>query len=233
MDLPRRPALGLAVLVLLYEHPMHPYEMQHHIRERGLDEVIKLKAGTLYSTVERLCRKGLVEPLETSRDGKRPERTVYGLTDAGRIGLLTTLQDFLSRPSKEYPAFTAGLAFLGAVPPDEALGLLQSRLFRLEVSLAGYDTMLKATRDHGLPKLFSVETEYSRHMVQAELDWTRRLVQDIETGELSWPDEVLELHQHHELGERAPGVTQGSLRDSGRSPAGVAPPGPQSQTRRS
>ena len=75
--------LALAVLALLFERPMHPYEMAATMRERHKEESIKLRYGSLYTVVETLQRDGLIEPHETSRDGRRPERTVYTLTDAG------------------------------------------------------------------------------------------------------------------------------------------------------
>src|SRR5690242_14900046 len=68
---------ALTVLCLLRERPMHPYEMQRLIRERHKDEFLDLKRGSLYHAMERLQAAGLVEPMETFREGRRPERTVY------------------------------------------------------------------------------------------------------------------------------------------------------------
>ena len=75
--------LALAILRLLHERPMHPYEMHQLVRDRGTDFVIKVRAGSLYHAVERLAMLGLIAPVETGRDGRRPERTVYAITDAG------------------------------------------------------------------------------------------------------------------------------------------------------
>src|SRR5438105_886876 len=99
--MPRGPrsALALAVLELLREKPMHPYELQQQLRERGLHHVINLKGGSLYSTVDRLAGAGFVEPLEISRSGRRPERTVYMLTDAGRDELEFWLPELLAQPA--------------------------------------------------------------------------------------------------------------------------------------
>ncbi len=46
--------LALAVLALLFERPMHPYEMAATMRERHKEESIKLRYGSLYSVVEIL-----------------------------------------------------------------------------------------------------------------------------------------------------------------------------------
>jgi DNA-binding PadR family transcriptional regulator len=77
--------LALAVLSCLAERPMHPYEMSTTMRERGKHESIKLNYGSLYSVVESLQKHGLIAPRETVKDGRRPERTVYEITSAGRL----------------------------------------------------------------------------------------------------------------------------------------------------
>ena len=77
---------------------MHPYEMQRLIRERKKDEFLDLKRGSLYQNIGRLDQAGLIAKLETTRDGRRPERTVYRLTEAGERDLLAWLRDLLANP---------------------------------------------------------------------------------------------------------------------------------------
>ncbi len=123
--------LALAVMALLYERPMHPYEMVSLMRERAKHESIRLRYSSLYSVVESLQREGLIQPLETVREGRRPEKTVYGLTDEGRVEFLSWLRELLSEPVKEYTQFAAGLTFLAGLPPAEAAALLEERVRRL------------------------------------------------------------------------------------------------------
>src|ERR671926_1196930 len=124
--------LALAVMALLYERPMHPYEMVSLMRERGKHESVRLKYSSLYSVVGALEREGLIVPRETVREGRRPERTVYEITDAGREEFLTWLRELLREPVKEYTQFAAGLSFIPALPPVEATALLNERVQLLE-----------------------------------------------------------------------------------------------------
>ncbi|HEY7031711.1 MAG TPA: PadR family transcriptional regulator [Thermomicrobiales bacterium] len=186
--------LALAILNLLNERPMHPYEMQQHMRERGHDFVIKLKGGSLYSTIERLIAGGLIHPVETSREGRRPERTVYALTELGQDDLMAWLRELVARPIHEYPWFGAVLAFIGALPPNDVRTLLEFRAAALAAEIAGGETMLQATTAQGLPRLFAIEGEYALAMRRAELAWVRQTVDEIGTGALAWPPEALELH---------------------------------------
>ncbi|MFL6057307.1 MAG: PadR family transcriptional regulator, partial [Rubrobacteraceae bacterium] len=146
--------LALAVMALLYERPMHPYEMVSVMRERGKHESVRLKYSSLYSVVEALVREGFISPRETVREGRRPERTVYELTDAGRVEFLGWLRELLSVPAKEYTQFAAGLTFLPALPPDEAAELLDGRVRRLEEEVGEMRSVLDSAMEEGLPRLF-------------------------------------------------------------------------------
>src|ERR1700743_17588 len=86
----------LAVLALLRESPMHPYQMQKLLRDRHKDELLVLKRGSLYHAIHRLERGELIEAVRTARQGKRPERTTYSITPAGKKELVRWLQQMIS-----------------------------------------------------------------------------------------------------------------------------------------
>ena len=111
--------LALAVMALLYERPMHPYEMVSVMRERGKHESVRLRYSSLYSVVEALVREGLISPRERRVEGRRPERTVYELTDAGRVEFLALREP--SEPAKEYTQFAAGSPFCRRFLPTRRL----------------------------------------------------------------------------------------------------------------
>src|ERR1700682_2624826 len=89
---------SLAVLGLLRERAMHPYEMQRQMHLRHTDELLALKRGSLYHAINQLQRDGFIEPVETSRAGRWPERTVYRITPDGDDELVNWLRDLLSTP---------------------------------------------------------------------------------------------------------------------------------------
>jgi DNA-binding PadR family transcriptional regulator len=186
--------LALAVMVLLYERPMHPYEMVSTMRERGTHESIKLRYSSLYSVVESLERKGLISPLETVREGRRPERTVYALTEAGRIECLSWLRELLREPVKEYTQFAAGLSFVAALPPAEAAALLEERARLLKEEVERMRSRMDAVMESGVARLFLVESEHELVLREAELEWVRRLVREIEDGTLDGMREWESFH---------------------------------------
>ena len=177
--------LALAVMALLYERPMHPYEMVTLMRERGKHESVRLRYSSLYSVVSALERERLILPKETVREGKRPERTIYEITDAGREEFLTWLRELLREPVKEYTQFAAGLSYLPGVPPEEAMALLEERVERLEAETGEMRSRLDDAREqYKLPRLFVVESEHELMLREAELGWVRGLIEDMRAGEL-------------------------------------------------
>lgn len=163
---------------------MHPYEMKMMMKQRGHDEVIKLRGASIYDTVERLERGGFIASQETTRDGRRPERTVYALTDSGKDELRTWMREIVSEPAREFPEFAAALAFIAGLDRGEAIETLQRRILAQEAELAGARTKLQGTRDYGIPRLFTLEAEYLIAVRQAEIEWLRSVVADIQQGKL-------------------------------------------------
>src|SRR5262245_53570721 len=93
---PRRSALAMAVLAHLAESPMHVYRMQQLIRERAKDTVVNVaQRNSLYQTIARLARDGLVRVQQTAREENRPERVVYEITEAGTATLDRWLAEML------------------------------------------------------------------------------------------------------------------------------------------
>ena len=85
------------VLAMLREADMHPYEMMRLLRQRRADRLVPLAQGTLYHTVARLERAGLVEHVGVDREGNRPERTTYGVTEAGSAAVADWVRAELPR----------------------------------------------------------------------------------------------------------------------------------------
>jgi DNA-binding PadR family transcriptional regulator len=180
--------LALAVLELLAEAPMHPYEMKQRMVEREHARAIPFKQASIYDTVERLTEAGFVEPLLTNRDGRRPERTIYSLTPAGADELDTWVRHLLQEPTREYPRFGAALMFLGALrQKEEAIKVLESRAIAYEAEIANIDARLRKLPAE-LPRLFTIEEEYGQAMRRAELEWIRRTIAELKDGTLEWPE---------------------------------------------
>lgn len=187
--------LALAVLISLYERPMHPYEVATTLRQRQKHESVRLNYGSLYAVVESLERRGLIIPQGTERSGRLPERTIYDLTEAGRIETHDWLTELISTPVKDYTEFEAALSFLPALPPDDVVELLNERAQRLELEIAQMGSSRELVEKQRLPRLFWVEAEFRMVLREAELAYVRRLSVEIASGSLDGIEWWREVHE--------------------------------------
>ena len=189
--------LALAVLSCLNEKPMHPYEISTTLRSRGKENSIKLNYGSLYSVVESLQKHGLITSRETTREGRRPERTVYEITESGVEELEDWLAELLSTPVRDYTSLEAGLSLMPTLPPEEVARLLEDRALKLRSELRAIDANHAEAEAVGIPDLFLVESLFRRRMLDAELDFVSTLAKEIRTASLPGTLDWRRLHELH------------------------------------
>lgn len=187
--------LALAVLISLYERPMHPYEVATTLRQRHKHESVRLNYGSLYAVVESLERRGLITPQGTERSGRLPERTIYDLTDAGRIETHDWLTELISTPVKDYPEFEAALSFLPALPPNDVVALLRERTQLLQIELAQMASARELVEKQHLPRLFWIEAEFRMVLREAELAYVGKLAAEIASGSLDGIEWWRQVHE--------------------------------------
>lgn len=174
--------LAIAVLELLHERPMHPYEMAQTMRERHTEARVRVAAGSLYHTVERLLAAKFIEVVDTQRDGRRPERTVYGMTEAGRDAFVERAQVMLSVPATEYPEYLSGLAVIDELGPTDALLQLRHRELRLKAEVAKDQAIVESLLEDETPLIYWLDWRFGTDRRAFELAWTTRLIADLESG---------------------------------------------------
>ena len=196
---------ALALLALLMPgRAMHPYEMAVVLRRTGKEHDMKIKWGLLYTVVQNLEKHGLIRAVDTGREGRRPERTRYALTDDGRGELQDWLRELVAEPEKEFPRFEAGLSVIGVLPPDEVRALLERRLRTLELDIAQERAGLEQTAEQ-VPRLFLIESEYALAIRTAEAAWVRSLLEEMAGGGLEGMDD---WRRWHETGGSPPDWTR-------------------------
>ena len=178
--------LALAVLSYLTMKPMHPYELSRTLRDNGDARSIKFNHGSLYMVVQQLARAGFIAEMETSREGQRPQRTVYAITDDGRREAREWLSELIAQPEHEYPHFVTALSLVAALPPDQVVPLLRARLEALAGQRAEIQGMIDSSLGQGVPRLFLVEEEYRLALLDTESAFVERFIAEIGDPEAGW-----------------------------------------------
>ncbi len=177
--------MGVMALALLREGDMHPYEMVRLMRARRDERLLTITNGTLYHTVGRLQREGLIDEVGIDREGNRPERTTYTLTDAGADVLVDWLRRELSgidRPAE----FRIALAEAHNLERADVIECLQGRRLALDESHAQHRDGLRGARHKGVPEQVLVEFERQEVLLDAELRWIDSLIDRLEAEEFGW-----------------------------------------------
>jgi DNA-binding PadR family transcriptional regulator len=188
--------LGAMVLGLLREGDMHPYEMIRLFRQRHEDRMLTITNGTLYHTVARLERLGLIAEVGIDRDGNRPERTTYTLTTDGRDAAVDWVRQELPRIDRP-TEFRVALSEAHGLHRDEVIDLMTGRRAALAADHAVHHWGLEKARDRAVPEQFLIEVSRQEAILAAELAWTDAFLERLESPEYLWgvsdlPDHVSE-----------------------------------------
>ena len=159
-----------------------------------------IKWGSLYTVVRNLVKHGLLEAALSTRQGGRPERTVYEITSEGRAELEDWIRELVAVPEAEHPRFAAGLSELQVLSPQEATHLLELRLSRLNEAVAAERAQLDADSTE-VPRLFLIESEYQLALREAEAAWVASLLRELADDSLPG---VAEWRSFHKTGRIPP-----------------------------
>lgn len=183
---PQVTALAVSVLALLAERPMHPYEMYQLLISRGEDLLVKVRPGSLYHTVARLADQELVRAEGVDREGNRPERTTYRITERGHEALRARIAEVMRFPHAEYPMFPLALAEAHNLPLGEVIALLRERLRYLEADIDDLDRMADWATTHSVPRRYWAVVPYLRATLGAEVTWIEGFLAELDSGAVEW-----------------------------------------------
>jgi DNA-binding PadR family transcriptional regulator len=172
----------LVILGLLRQQPLHGYELKHIIEEH-MGDWTNIAFGSIYFALKKLSEEGFVEQAGIEQQGNRPSRMIYKLTAAGRQEFMRLLRETWRELERHYYAIDIGLAFMDALPLEEVTGYLEGRVAALE-------EVVQHISDHReeqmarpeMPRQAAAVFDHSLAHFQAELSWTRSLLDKVGGG---------------------------------------------------
>jgi len=177
--------LGVMVLALLAEGDMHPYEMIRLLRIRRDDRLVAITNGTMYHTVGRLERAGLLAEVGVDRAGNRPERTTYTVTDAGAAAVTEWVRRELPRVDRP-SEFRVALAEAHNLGRDEVVDLLRARREALTAAQAALTDGHDLACAKGVPAQYLLEVDRDLTLLSAELAWLDELLTRLAHPDFLW-----------------------------------------------
>ncbi len=158
----------LLLLGVLRHKQMHGYEL-HEFINRDLAFCTDIKKPTAYHLLQKMAEQGWITEIpETNAPTNRPPRTVYQLTPVGEAKFLDYLRQNLATYSPSYFNGDVGIAFIEALPPEEAVELLGYRKVALQKALDAVNH--PHVEAHGKGGMWLIIEHQKRHL-QAEIAW--------------------------------------------------------------
>jgi DNA-binding PadR family transcriptional regulator len=173
----------LVILGLLRERPLYGYEIKQIIEEH-MNDWTSIAFGSIYFALEKLAEEQFVKKVNVEQDNKRPARSVYQITEAGRAEFLRLLREGWQQVERQYYALDVCLFFMDSLPRPEIIQSLRARQAGLRASLDRLESHRAEQMTHPeVPPLAAAIFDHSFAHTRAELDWVTDLLQKIESGE--------------------------------------------------
>jgi DNA-binding PadR family transcriptional regulator len=156
--------------------PMHGHQIRRAAQTDRTELWADVKPGSLYGALHRMEAEETVKTVRTEQEGKRPARTVYEITEAGR-GELAAHRDEALREARIAPdPVDLALQFTG----DLSEGALRSALEARRGSLASQLASWRQVRESADPYLGEMEKMTFGHTMgrlEAEIAWHDELLE--------------------------------------------------------
>jgi DNA-binding PadR family transcriptional regulator len=173
----------LVILGLLLERPLYGYEIKQVIEEH-MSDWTSIAFGSIYFALDKLAAEKFVEKVEVEQAGKRPSRSVYEITAAGRGEFLRLLRESWQQPERQYFSIDICLFFLKNLPVDEVQRYLRSRQAGLQATLEHlHSHRAEQLAVPEVPRIAMAIFDHTLVHTQAELSWVTDLLARMESGE--------------------------------------------------
>ncbi len=167
-----------AILGILYEHHHYPHRIQEIMEKRGMDNWANIDIPSVYSILNNLEEKGLVESNLRNVEGK-PALNVYSITNEGRTVLKRKIKLILSKKGKSVHSFDLGLANINVLDNDEIIQSLEIYLKTIDEHINYLEDSIKVQKNNHLPYNFIAIYSRSVSILKAEKTWIKEFIEKI------------------------------------------------------
>jgi DNA-binding PadR family transcriptional regulator len=166
----------------------HGYQVRRELLSWGAEYWANVAPGSIYHALRKLTKDRYLTEVGSEEGGAGPERTVYALTDDGETEFEQLLSKALSTHKDAEETF-ASVTFITALTRAHAIGLLTYRLRSVENSLSNATDSLDSADDMGKPAHVRELFRHWQYSAEAEVRWTRQLIERLEAGEYVMADD--------------------------------------------
>lgn len=159
-----------ALLGLLSEGPMYPYQIEQEVECRSMRDWTELSMSAIYKTLVNLEKKGFVKRTNEVSPQNRL-RKHYEISDKGKKALCEKLEALLSEPEHTLWQVDIGTYNCDLLPKKTVIKALKNYRKSLENGIKCNEELCKYLMDCGCPPhRFAVATR-PIFMLKGEIEW--------------------------------------------------------------
>ncbi|KFN04032.1 PadR family transcriptional regulator [Bacillus clarus] len=177
-------SMKLVILGLLLEGDKHPYEVQHIMKERQMDCYIKYAKGSLYYAFEQLEKQGAISVTNIVRDTNRPDKTIFHITEEGKILFQALLLKQFEAKNQIYKPIYSALSFAHFGDEQTIVPILEKK----RNDTVQYLHTMQTIYDHSKTKVPRAQLYILQSVIEhitVELRWLNALHKDAVADRLS------------------------------------------------
>ena len=173
------------VLGVLLKQPMHGYEVRRELESWNAEQWANIAYGSIYFSLAKMAEEHLVAVVSTDDRGNRPARTVYAITDQGRIEFERLLRELWWEYRPAIDPFRVALSFMNCLSRDEVLAALRHRAGGLRSALDAFPYAIEGRlRDPSAPRHLGEVLRLAAAHIETQLHWVEETIGRVERGEL-------------------------------------------------
>ena len=170
----------LIVLGVIYRRKQtHGYQVLHDVTSWQAETWTKVRPGSIYHALSQLTKEGMLIEKGLEKGGRGSSKTIYALTAKGKKELLILIEDALISYDQEI--FTAGLAFMSALPRVRVIECAKERLANFEKTVEFLEGLPRDDKP-ATPKQHSAIISSWSAVFSSSTAWQRQYIKDLEDG---------------------------------------------------
>lgn len=170
-------SIQMFILGLLYDQPLHPYQLKKVIKTNHWEKLVNLNDGTLYYGFDVLHKKHHIEIADIIEEEHRPTKKVYRITESGKEELRKEIYSNLKNHTKLQSLYSA-LLFIDCAERDVIISTLKKRISKLDKTLEDEPPLL--ARDGSQTRMTELITNHAHKHLSIEKTWLVQLLDYLE-----------------------------------------------------
>src|ERR687885_494568 len=167
------------------QKPQPRHEGRPGLERWEAEQWANIAYGSIYFSLAKMAEEHLVAVVSTDDRGNRPARTVYAITDQGRIEFERLLRELWWEYRPAIDPFRVALSFMNCLSRDEVLAALRHRADGLRSALEAFPYAIEGRlRDPSAPRHLGEVLRLAAAHIETQLHWVEETIGRVERGEL-------------------------------------------------